>query len=82
MKKIAVAVCCMMVAVPRLMQGNVLAANADVIVALMAAKHLETVAAEKKAQGKELTFLEKHPYIGGVVYGAAANQTSHEIGRK
>ncbi len=86
MKRVAWAVCCMMVAVPLLVQGNVWADSIDIAVgttaAVTAAKHLKAVAAEKKEHGKELTFLEKHPDIGGVVYGAAANQTSHEIRRK
>ena len=86
MKKIARVVCCLMVAAPLLIQGNAWADSIDKVVgvstAIASAKHLKAVAAEKKEQGQELTFLEKHPDLGGVVYGAAANQTSHEIRRK
>ena len=86
MKKIARAVYFVMVAAPLLVQGNAWADSIDMAVgatpAVAATKHLKAVAAGKKSQGKELTFLEKHPDIGGVVYGAAANQTSHEIRRK
>ncbi len=87
MRKIAgVVVCCMMVAAPLLVQGNARADSIDIAVgttaAVAAAKHLKAVAAEKKEHGKEPTFLENHPDIGGVVYGVVANQTSHEIRKK
>ena len=87
MKKIVKTVCCLMVAAaPLLVQGNAWADSIDKVVgvstAIASAKHLKAVAAEKKEQGQELTFLEKHPDLGGVVYGVAANQTSHEIRRK